>query len=876
MRGQTLAAVTLALTLGLSSGLRAQEAAIEGSVVAAGSDRPLDGARLRLPGLDRETRSDAEGAFAFGEVPAGRWRLEADVAGHRSGGFTVEVPRSGVVRVVVELTPRSAAASPPTSGILRGTVRTEGAGEPVPYATVETRDGDRGVLADQRGFFVLPDLPTGETVLRVSAPGYRTVTRRVRVPAGGAATLGIPLTPAPLELEGVEVEGVRTRIGEVGPAPGFDRVDAELMDRLPAAAETDVMRSLQVLPSVQPISDFSSALYVRGGSSDQTLITLDGIPVFNPYHLGGIFSAIDPDAVATVDVHPGGLPASLGDRLSGAVEIWTREGGKDRIRGQGGVSLISTRAGVDGPLAGGTFLLSLRRTYLDLLTGVADLAGWLERPLPYHFTDAHLKLTRPVGTTGTLTGSFYVDTEELTNRDPTSVSSSPSDRDHFGWGSRVFSLGHRQTLGGSLLLETKAGFSSFRGEAEFFDVFTAPDLEEPRTVRTVHGRTYMRDVVGQADLTWYARSHRLDAGARVDDYVLDYDVERSDDVLEEVLPAFRSRRSLTTLAAYAEDVWTPVDRIEARVGGRILTGGGDMAWMPRLGLSVGVTPSLSVRLAGGGYAQALQSLRNEESHLASFLAYDLLIPVDSLGFARSWDVAVGLDWRDDRTRLQATVYQKEMRDLPLPALPSDPATAPVIVTDGFLRGTGRTRGLELSARREWGEGGAVQLSYALTSSRRALGEFTWTPRQHRRHFLDLLATRGWGGRGTLSARLVAATGQPTTPVVGRFGDLEYRPVEDRLVETFGGGFLLGRHNSERLPGYWRVDVAARREYEKRWFGREVTLTPYLQITNLFNTRNVLAARPQDRFFRPTGEVGSELDYLPMIPILPTFGVEWRF
>lgn len=48
-----------------------------------------------------------------------------------------------------------------------------------------------------------------------------------------------------------------------------------------------------------------------------------------------------------------------------------------------------------------------------------------------------------------------------------------------------------------------------------------------------------------------------------------------------------------------------------------------------------------------------------------------------------------------------------MRDLPLPALPSDPATPPVIVTDGFLRGTGRVRGLELSARREWGEAGAV-------------------------------------------------------------------------------------------------------------------------------------------------------------------------
>jgi hypothetical protein len=362
----------------------------------------------------------------------------------------------------------------------------------------------------------------------------------------------------------------------------------------------------------------------------------------------------------------------------------------------------------------------------------------------------------------------------------------------------------------------------------------------------------------------------------VDDYVLDYDVERSQDALADVLPAFQSRRTTTTLAAYLEDVWRPTDRIEARVGGRMLTGAGDVAWMPRLGLTLGITPSLSLRVAGGRYAQALQSLRSEESLLSSFVAYDLLTPVDSLGFARSWDVAVGLDWRGDRTRLEATLYQKEMDDLPLPPLPSDPATAPVIVTDGFLRGVGRTRGLEVAARREWGEGGALQLSYALTSSKRTLGDVTWTPRQHRRHFVDLLATRDWGGRGTLSARLVAATGQPTTPAVGRVGDLVYDPVEDRYFERLSTGFLLGPHNSERLPGYWRVDVAARRDYEKRWFGREVTLTPYLQITNLFNTRNVLAARPQDRFFRPTGEVGSELDYLPMIPILPTFGIEWRF
>lgn len=877
MEAPRIATAVLVLALELATGVPAQEASIQGSVVATGSDRPLEGAWLRLPGLERETRSDTAGAFVFGGVPDGSWRLEAELAGYRPGGFTVEVPRAGVIRVVVELTPRPPTAGAPATGTVRGTVRTEGSLEVVPYATIQARELSRSVLADQRGFFVLPDLPAGEGTLRISAPGYGPVSRRVRVPAGSATTLTIPLAPAPLELEGLEVEEVRTGIGEVGPSPGFGRVDAETIDRLPAAAETDVIRSLQILPSVQPMSDFSSALYVRGGSSDQTLITLDGIPVFNPYHLGGIFSAVDPDAVATVDVHPGAFPASRGDRLSGLVDIWTREGGRDRIRGQGAVSLISTRAGVDGPLGGdGTFLVSLRRTYLDLLTGMADLAGLLEQPLPYHFTDAHVKLTRSVGSTGTLTGSFYVDTEELTNRDPTATRTGPSEDDHFGWGSRVLSLGHRQPVGDDILVEARAGFSSFRGEADFFDARLIPGTQDLQIRRTVRGRTYMRDLLGEAGLTWYGRRHRLQAGAQVDGYLLDYDVEQSDGFYEDVLPTFRSRRGLTTVAAYLQDAWRPVDRIEARVGGRVLAGGGDVAWMPRLGLTVGITPSLSLRAAGGGYAQALQSLRNEESHLSSFLAYDLLIPTDSLGFARSWDVVVGLDWRDARTRIAASVYRKQMDDLPLPPLPLDPAEAPVIVTDGFRQGTGRARGVEISARREWREGGVIQLSYALTSQERTLGGLTWTPRQHRRHFLDVLATRGWGGRGSLSVRLVAATGQPTTPVVGRFGDLEYEPVEDRYRASFQNGFLRGPYNSRRLPGYWRVDVAARRDYEKRWFGRDVTLTPYVQITNLFNTRNVLVARPQDNFFRPADGMSAELEYLPMIPILPTLGLEWRF
>lgn len=86
--------------------------------------------------------------------------------------------------------------------------------------------------------------------------------------------------------------------------------------------------------------------------------------------------------MASVEVHPGALPARLGDRLSGAVEIWTRDGGRDRVRTTGDVSLLSTRAAVDGPLPGGSVLLSVRRTYVDALSAAAHAFGLSDRSFP--------------------------------------------------------------------------------------------------------------------------------------------------------------------------------------------------------------------------------------------------------------------------------------------------------------------------------------------------------------------------------------------------------------------------------------------------------------------------------------------------------------
>src|SRR5690606_1084706 len=96
----------------------------------------------------------------------------------------------------------------------------------------------------------------------------------------------------------------------------------------------------------------------------------------------------------------------------------------------------------------------------------------------------------------------------------------------------------------------------------------------------------------------------------------------------------------------------------------------------------------------------------------------------------------------------------------------------------------------------------------------------------------------------------------------------FDPVTGQFQHYGTGALILGEHNEARLPGYFRLDVAARRTYDKHWFGHDMQITPYAQILNVLNTRNVLLTEPQP--YQPS------YDYWPQLPIFPTFGVEWQF
>lgn len=755
---------------------------------------------------------------------------------------------------------------------VHGAVRAAGSREPVPSAVVQITELGRSAHVDARGYYVLAGVRPGRWRVRATAPGYADAEREVVVPSSGTVVADFDLAPRPVEIQGLEVRAREGTPAAAEAGPGAVRLDRELLHAMPAFAEVDVLRALQSLPSVGTASDFSSALYVRGGSPDQTLVLLDGVPLFNPYHLGGLFAAIDPDAVASVDLLPGALPARVGDRLSGLVDIRTRDGGRDRVRGSGSVGLISARAGVDGPLPGGrgSYLVSVRRTYLDLFTDAAYALGIISYSVPYAFTDAHLKLTHDVGRLGTLTTSVYLDDEGLHLPERMEL----GDELDWKWGSRAAGLTYRQPFGPGLLGEIRVAASTFGGEFTSRPRFGpgAGAAQQGVPPRTLDARTHFRDLVAGADLAWYRPTHQLRGGVQLDSYLFDHDVVVTHSSLRDFFPPFTREDRPRTVSAYVEDEWRPHGALRLRAGLRALHASGiGTEWMPRLGARIGVGPALGISLGGGRYVQALHSIKDEESVFSSLMAYDFLARVPAeIGLSTGEDLTGGVDWARGATSVRVDAYVRRLDGLPLPPLSSDPLLAPVLAPDGVRRGSGSARGVEVLAQHTGTRAGAT-LAYALSSAERRTGGERFPPRFERRHRLDLAAYTRLGKAGKGSARVIWATGQPFTPAIGKVQTPRYDPHTGGFVRD-EESVVFGEHNGARLPGYFRLDLAARKSLDRRWFGRNTTVTPYVQVLNALNTRNVLFAEPD-----PSGAAGRpELEFAPQVPFLPTVGLEWRF
>jgi hypothetical protein len=354
------------------------------------------------------------------------------------------------------------AARAQETGAVRARVVDAVTGEPLPRAAVTIARGDatgtlrplRGLPADERGRVLLTELPPGPAVLQVRALGHRPAERAVRVRAGDTVDVQVALDPAAQTLAAVQSRervAERARFDAV-PEVGQVTITGSAMRALPSLGEPDVLRAAQLMAGVVARNDYSAGYNVRGGESDQNLVLLDGIPVYNPFHLGGLFGTFVDQAVAGVDLSVGGFPAEFGGRLSSVLDVRPRAEERRGVHGAATVSLLSASGGVGGALGalpdGSTrtsWNVAVRRTYLDAMVGALS-----DRTLPYHFQDAQLHATHRIGGGGTLALTAYAGADVLDGSFAQFGDSANAGGGDFAfsWGNALAGLTWRQPLPG--------------------------------------------------------------------------------------------------------------------------------------------------------------------------------------------------------------------------------------------------------------------------------------------------------------------------------------------------------------------------------------------------------------------------------------------
>ncbi len=248
-----------------------------------------------------------------------------------------------------------------------GYLKDKATGELMISTSVYVKELHAGTITNSYGFYSLT-LPEGEYNLIFSFIGYNDVI----VPIKLNKDLHISQS---LEFNDEFLSEVLVKANEdtdflTGSQLSEVKMNAESFKTIPSfMGETEVVKSLQLLPGIKSYGDGSTFFYVRGGERDQNQILIDEAPVYNPTHLLGFFSSFVPEAIKDVKIYKGDFPANYGNRLSSVIDIKTKDGNMNTISGNAGFGLFMSRFSLEGPIKKqkSSFFVSYRRSNLKWL-----------------------------------------------------------------------------------------------------------------------------------------------------------------------------------------------------------------------------------------------------------------------------------------------------------------------------------------------------------------------------------------------------------------------------------------------------------------------------------------------------------------------------
>ena len=606
----------------------------------------------------------------------------------------------------------------------------------------------------------------------------------------------------PIELDPIVVTPGRFMIYD-GPTPQLSLSKQEI-ERFPLI-DNDIMRSGHNLPGVMA-SDYSARFSVRGGEKDGVSVRLDGMELYNPYHLqdfGGAISLIGLGLIQRADLLMGGFPAEYGQKMSGVFDITTKMPNSEKIAANFGIDLINATAMVEGPLTDkGGWLLSARRGYIDIILALMDI----DENYKPQYADVYGKLIYQLSEADTLTfnGIYGWDKNLIRIDDVDNNLDSLYDNTTvwLKW-QHAFGTSYRTDLyvfGGTSSRE-RVSAETNRDNRDFRFVGTKAEL----TANVLDKHTIRSGIEWRwsaAQYYYYVRERRAGINNYSDPIIADIDDSGSD------------------VKLFLQDEWQVHPNFAVNFGGRYVvqnyrdTDIQNYEIGPRVALAFRPKDNLILRAAWGLYHQPIDMMSipvedniqtvgraEQATHYILGGEYSLknsfLIRLE--GYYKKYDNLVG--------RLREFGRQMQIFT---PAESAEAKGFDVFATQA------------VSSRLTWG------LGYAFGIAEETAENTTIYRQYDRRHAIFLSCSQQIASTWHLYLSWRFHTGDPRTP-------LEHKNVLSEDGNTIiACDRRFGETHTERLPPYHSLDFRiTKRSPYKRW-----ALTWYFQVLNLYNHTNV--------------------------------------